>query len=61
MKTRKYWMLDPQLFNADSDGRAFVPVVLEPKDYYDYESDPEYIQIEVPEWSGAVSEGRGTE
>lgn len=44
---RKFWMIDPQLFNADKDGRAYVPVELEPREHYDYENDPEYIQIEV--------------
>ena len=44
---KEYWMLDPELFKPTVDGRILTTVVIDPKQYYDYESDPEYIRVRV--------------
>ena len=44
----KYWMIHPDLYNVDKDGRVFVPIQIEPDKYHDYEADPEYVQVEIP-------------
>ena len=44
----KYWMLHPELFTPDKDGRVFPPIALVPRQFYDYESDPEYIEVDIP-------------
>ncbi len=47
--TRKYWIIHPDLYKVDKDGRVFVPVQIVPDAYHDYEADPEYVQVEIPD------------
>ena len=44
----KYWMMYPELFIVDKDGRVFPPVQIRPHPHHDYENDPEYVQVEIP-------------
>jgi len=45
----KYWVIHPEMYNPDKDGRVFPPVAIVPRKYYDYESDPEYVLVEFPD------------